>query len=256
MKKIFPNCEGERISRSRRSGLRRAISVLAPILSIALEWLARAQTNVSIELREALDDTNLVWSTSEPVAWGRQLAETHDGTDAAEGGPLRAGIVAVMTRLSTSVVGPGRLSFWWKLEDAECFQLSLQVGTDPLATIGPWNSGATNWEAQTVAIPAGAQELKWVFQTFCGCDSPSGRAWLDEVKYTPAPALAIPNQKGDSLTIEVTGRAGIGVQAEFSTDLVSWAPLPLAQLTLEDGRSVLQVPKPDFNAFYRVVTVP
>jgi len=96
----------------------------------------------------------------------------------------------------------------------------------------------------------------WVVQTFCGCDSPSGRAWLDEVKYTPAPALAIPNQKGDSLTIEVTGPADKSVQAEFSTDLVSWVPLPLAQLTLEDGRSVLQVPKPDSNAFYRVVTVP
>ena len=253
---ILSNSEAKGISWSRRLLSWGSIAVLSSILGVTLDWSSFAQTNATLELGDALDDTNLVWSTSEPVVWTRQVAETHDGNAAAEGGPLQAGIVGVMTRLSTSVVGPGRLSFWWKLEDAECFQLSLQVGTDPLATIGPWNSGATNWEAQTVAIPAGAQELKWVFQTFCGCDSPSGRAWLDEVKYTPAPALAIPNQKGDSLTIEVTGRAGIGVQAEFSTDLVSWAPLPLAQLTLEDGRGVLQVPKPDSKAFYRVVTVP
>ena len=165
-KMMLSNSAAKGIPRSRRRLFWCPIPVLSSILGLALEWSASAQTNATLELGEALDDTNLVWSASEPVAWGRQRAETHDGTDAAEGGPLRAGIVAVMTRLSTSVVGPGRLSFWWKLEDAECFQLILQVGIDQLATIGPWISGATNWEAQTVTIPAGAQDLKWVFQTF------------------------------------------------------------------------------------------
>jgi len=207
-------------------------------------------------LREALDDTNQVWNTSGTRPWRLQFAETHDGADAAEGGPLQAGIVGEANSISTRVVGPGQLSFWWKLEDAECFQLSLQLGAGPLATIGPWNSGATNWESQTVTIPAGAQDLKWVFQTFCGCDSPSGRAWLDEVEYTPAPALTIPNQKGDALTLEVTGPMGTNVQAEISTNLLSWTPLASPRLTLANGRGVLQVPKPDSKAFYRVVIVP
>jgi len=206
-------------------------------------------------LREALDDPNLVWNTSGTRAWSLQFDESHDGLDAAEGGPLQAGIIADQDSITTSVTGPGTLSFWWRLEDAECFELSFQVGTDRLATIGPWITGATNWESQTVRIPAGAQDLKWVFQTFCGDGSPPGRAWLDEVKYTPAPALAIPKQTAESLTIEVTGSAGTRVQAEFSTDLVSWAPVPLPQLTLEDGRGVLQVPKSGSKAFFRMVTV-
>src|SRR5438477_298572 len=106
----------------------RATSVLSAILGIALEWLARAQTNVSVELREALDDTNLVWTTSGTRPWSLQFAETHDGADAAEGGPLQAGIIAEANSISSGVIGPGTLSFWWKLENAECFELSLSVG--------------------------------------------------------------------------------------------------------------------------------
>jgi len=208
-------------------------------------------------LREALDDTNLVWTTSGTRPWRLQFAETHDGADAAEGGPLQAGLIAEANSISTGVIGPGTLSFWWKLENGECFELSFSVGTNRLATIGPWTSESTNWVSQTVRIPSGSQNVSWRFQTFCDDGSPPGRAWLDEVKYTPdAPALAVLSQNADSLSIEVTGPMGTRVQAEISTNLHSWTPLPSPRVTLANGRGVLQVPKSDSNAFYRVVTVP
>jgi len=257
MKKIFQNCEGEGISRSCRLRLRGAIPVLSTILALSLESHAHAQTNASLQLREALDDTNLVWSTSGTAAWGLQFDETHDGADAAQGGPLQAGVVGVVSGIGTSVIGPGTLSFWWKIEDTNCFELNFSVGTNGVATNGPWPSGSTNWEQQIFRIPPGSQNLTWVFQTMCGDGSPPGSAWLDEVKYIPdGPALAVLSHNSDSLSVEVTGSAGIRVQAEFSMDLLSWAPFPLAQLTLEDGRGVLQVPKSGSKAFYRVITVP
>ena len=257
MKKSFPKCEAGRISRSRRRELRGAVSVLSAILGIASEWPACAQTNVSIELREALDDPNLVWNTSGTGPWRLQFDESHDGADAAEGGPLQAGIIAEQNSITTSVLGPGTLSFWWRLEDAECFELSFQVGIDRLATIGPWTSESTNWVSQTVRIPSGSHNLTWRFQTFCGDGSPPGRAWLDEVKYTPAaPVLAVLSHNADSLSVEVIGPMGTTVQAEISTNLLSWAPLASPRVTLANGRGVLQVPKSDSKAFYRVVTVP
>ena|SRR5437867_925935 len=258
VKRILSDFAADRIAGPRRLGLKGAISVLSAMFGLTLAWRASAQTNVSLELREALDDTNLVWATSGTRPWRLQFAESHDSVDAAEGGPLQAGIIEEQNGITTSVTGPGRLSFWWKLEDTTCFQLSLLVGTNHLATIGGWTaSGPTNWMPQVFTIPPGSQNLTWRFQTLCGDGSSPGRAWLDEVQYTPdAPVLAVLSHNSESLTVEVIGSAGTRVQAEVSTDLVSWAPLPLTQLTLEDGRGVLQAPKSGSKAFYRMVTVP
>src|SRR5690349_16525533 len=128
--------------------------------------------------------------------------------------------------------------------------MSLRAGTNELASIDPSTMGATNWELQTVSIPSGPQDLTWVFNTMCGDGSPPGRAWLDEVDFMPDKhALGVPRETGEGLTLEVTGSSGTRVQAEISTNLLEWAPIPAAQVTLENGRGVLQIPKPDSSAF-------
>jgi hypothetical protein len=259
LNKIASVCGTEGTSRRGWFRAGNSVRAVSAIVAIALGWHAWAQTNDSLELGEALDDTNLVWSTSTSGIhpWRAQFAETHDEMDAAEGGPLQAGIIGELNSLTTTVAGPGTLSFWWKLEDTTCFQLSLLVGTNVLASLDPWIPGPTNWEQRVVRIPPGSQNLKWLFATFCGDGSPPGRAWLDEVKYTSeALALAVLSHRNDSLTIEVTGPTGTRVQAEFSTDLIHWAPLPSGQLTLVNGRGALQAPKSDSQAFYRVATRP
>ena len=184
------------------------IAVLSMILGITLEWHAQADTNLPLELREALDDTNLVWTTSNTIdpCWRLQCTETHDGVDAAECG-LQAGVVGALSSIATSVLGPGELSFWWKTEDTNCFELSFSVGTNVVARNGPETSGSTNWEQQVFTIPPGPQNLTWLFQTWCGDGSPLGRAWLDEVKYmTERPALAVLAHNSGSLTVEVARR--------------------------------------------------
>jgi hypothetical protein len=151
-------------------------------------------------LREALDDTNLVWSTWSIFGngvWKLQFAVTHDGVDAAQSGPLQAGIWAGRSSLATTVRGPGTLRFWWKLEDTTCFQLSFFVGTDFLTQNGPWGVGAADWEQRVFRIPSGPQNLEWVFETLCGDGSPPGSAWLDEVQYTPDQPPLITRQPED-----------------------------------------------------------
>src|SRR6266542_2804252 len=109
--------------------MRGGISVLSAILGILLERRACAQTNGSFELSEALDDTNLVWSIGGAGAWRLQFAQTHDGADAAEGGPLQAGAIGEVSRIDTIVIGPGTISFWWKMEDTNCFEFNFSVST-------------------------------------------------------------------------------------------------------------------------------
>ena len=71
---ILSNSEAKGISWSRWPLSWASIAVLSSILGVTLDWSSFAQTNATLELGEALDDTNLVWSTSEPVVWARQLA--------------------------------------------------------------------------------------------------------------------------------------------------------------------------------------
>src|SRR6266536_2065943 len=113
MNDIVSNGQTEEMSRPPRHRERSVIAVLSMILGITLEWHAQADTNLPLELREALDDTNLVWTTSNTIdpCWRLQFSETHDGVDAAECG-LQAGVVGALSSIATSVLGPGELSFW------------------------------------------------------------------------------------------------------------------------------------------------
>ena len=65
-----------------------------------------------ISLPEALDATNLIWTTTGSPAWEGHYSISHDGLDAA-----RSGIIAdsATTSLQTTVNGPGLLTFWWRV---------------------------------------------------------------------------------------------------------------------------------------------
>src|SRR5204862_7921627 len=169
-------------------------------------------------------------------SWKAQTAMTHDGTDAAEGGPLQAGVVGEVNRISTQVEGPGALSFWWRLEDARCFQFSFLVGSAQRARLGPSGFGSTDWQQQTVSIPAGTQDLRWVFTTMCGDGSSPGRAWLDEVTYRRdgALTLAIGIPDENTVTIQVSGLPGTRFNLQVSTDLRSWESAGVPETTLPD----------------------
>src|SRR5437667_6209865 len=65
-------------------------------------------------LREALDHPGLVFQNWNGD-WNWQTNVTHDGVDAAQSRPVQSGIVADGTAVTTKVVGPGTLSFWWRV---------------------------------------------------------------------------------------------------------------------------------------------
>src|SRR6186713_2097858 len=84
-----------------------------------------------ITLEEALDGSGLTWQTDD--TWeGVETASARDGVDAARAGynassPLRT--------LSTTVTGPGVLSFWWQMSsDDDEWTIELFVdGARPVA---------------------------------------------------------------------------------------------------------------------------
>lgn len=134
-------------------------------------------------LGTAVDTTRIVWTTGGDAAWFPQQVVTHDGVDAAESGNVVDGGVS---SLETTVVGPGTLTFWWKVDseayyDRLEFYLNGVLQTGDLAPI----SGSVDWQQRSLVIPEGEQALRWVYRKDESVSEGADTGWLDEVVYTP-----------------------------------------------------------------------
>ncbi|MBI4663004.1 MAG: immunoglobulin domain-containing protein [Verrucomicrobia bacterium] len=103
---------------------------------------------------------------------------THDGEDAAESGDLSH---SQDSWIETSVVGPGFLSFWWKVSSQRnADALRFSIGGTELNRI----SGAVDWQQRRVSIPPGCQTIRWTYVKDGETDEGEDRGWLDEVAFT------------------------------------------------------------------------
>ena len=135
---------------------------------------------ISISLTDALDATNLIWTTGGSVSsWSGQTVVRHDGVDAAESGPAAD---SQYSFVKTTVTGPGVVSFWWKVssEATRDFLRFMLNGLDQFTI-----SGEVEWEFRTFNVPSGPQELQWRYSKNSSLASGQDRGWVDQVVYTP-----------------------------------------------------------------------
>jgi hypothetical protein len=83
--------------------------------------------------------------------------------------------------LQTTVTGPGRLTFWWKVSSELNFDwLEFNMGYDTNAI-----SGEKDWQRQVVPVAPGLQTLTWRYSkdkdTSLGADA----GWVDNVTFEP-----------------------------------------------------------------------
>ena len=194
---------------SAQAGLYRAVVSNAWGMATSAVAVLTVLTNFEpIPLAEALDTSNLVWSTTGSPAWEGHYATTHDGLDAA-----RSGIIAdgATSSLQTTVNGPGVLSFWWKISsETNADFLTLFFNTAQQARF----SGGVDWELRTFNVPLGSQVVKWAYTKNTAAFAGQDRAWIDQVTFTPQP-LSITSQptnwtvnSGSTVTFAV-GAAGV-----------------------------------------------
>src|SRR6185436_7202200 len=91
------------------------------------------------EFSVALNATNLPWVSFGDTTWFVQSDVTHDGISAARSGNLTN---LQSSTLRTVLLGPGPLSFWWKLASLVGSVLSLNVDGVEVASVG----GAIDWQ--------------------------------------------------------------------------------------------------------------
>ena len=215
-------------------------------------------------LREALDDPGLVFQ-SRNGDWEWQTNATHDGVDAAQSRPVQSGIVADGTAVTTKVVGPGTLSFWWRvtvisdLSTNPDVVLALSVdGGSRVAVSEEGFRDTERWDQVVADIAPGQHTITWSLGTLWGCTDPArGIAWLDQVEFrTTRPIITrfAPRTGDGGCHLEYQGPPGARLTPQSSTDLVSWKSLGGSVVVVPpSGRAEMDLPDSAMQrAFYRL----
>jgi len=135
----------------------------------------------ALGIGQAVEQPRRTWMTDGEATWTAVAEGAHDGVDAARSGTVGGGDYGEST-LSAVFVGPGDLSFWWKIEtgDAVC---GVDVLVNGVAA-EPYLAAATDWTQTMLALPAGEHTVVWSFWSD-GSDE-TAAAWLDQMAYSSA----------------------------------------------------------------------
>ena len=199
-----------------------------------------------LTLGEALDAPQLTWSSGGDAPWRGELSTTHDGADAAQSGTISD---SQETWVETSVVGPGSLSFWWKVSSESGYDyLEFYTNSVRVTRI----SGEVDWEQQSCTLWTGTQVLRWRYMKDSSSSDGQDRSWLDQVSFAPVSARPIIlvndgsfGMSSNRFGFNVTGTASQVVIVEGSTNLSTWLPL----LTNTLGSGPLYFSDPATSAF-------
>ena len=170
-----------------------------------------------------LNNPNLSWITWGNAQWFGETTVTHDGISAAQSGHINDN---QDSWLGTSVAGPGRLSFWWRVSSEPNFDfLQFYINGDLEANS---LSGEIDWQQQTFNVPAGTNTLRWRYVKDQNVSDGADAGWLDQVTYSPGVWLELLGPPvGGQAQLLLHAIPGKPYEIQFSTNLLNWNQLLL-----------------------------
>ena len=190
---------------------------------------AALTVNLPVTLAEALDATDLVWTSGGAAGWSGETGTTHDGIDAAASGVIDD---SQESWVETTVTGPGVLTFWWKVSSEASFDL-LRFARNGAEQFNI--SGEVGWQQRNVSIPSGDQTLRWRYTKDSSEGFGTDQGWLDQVVFTPQTLAVALDNSGLSWT--TGGGASWSYQTSVTHDGVDAAA---SGTVLDDQFSLLQ----------------
>ena len=150
--------------------------------------VATLDFHADASIPEAVDAPELLFwqNPGNPKDWFVATDKTHKGTTSAKSGAITHN---QLTTLNATVVGPGTLSFWWKV--------SSENNYDYLWCAHSWNTttnaicGDKDWAQIELQVPEGSQTISWIYRKDGSASNGSDCGWLDEVKWRPDSAVPI-----------------------------------------------------------------
>jgi len=144
-----------------------------------------AKVTTFYPLGDAVDATNLNWTSSGNAQWFGETNVTHDGVDAAQSG----GIGALQETILQTTFGtnwPGRYTFWWKVSSEQDFDfLEFRINGIVQTNI----SGEVNWQRVSIPVAAGTNVLQWRYSKDASFDDGLDAGWLDQFAYIADPPV-------------------------------------------------------------------
>jgi len=233
-------------------------------------------TNEAVEavfgfpLGTALDDTNLVWTTSGGAPWYGQAETSHDGIGAAQSGPIVAlwngtQFVGNQTVLQTVADIPQTmlLSFWWNVScrppnPYSTNGLSFAIDGVTLASI---SGEAVGWQPVQTNLVAGRHTLTWTYAKG-PVDVPDSTpfadaAWVDQFSLVStnlqiqSPILSILKTTTNSVVIFWAPATGFVLQQTPALGQPAWVNVTNPVNLVNSMDQVVITPAPT-NQFYRL----
>ena len=152
-----------------------------------------------------VNDGSMPWVPTSWVPYTDWGWDTHDGVDAARSGIIGMPAPGGSSSFSTTVVGPGTVSFWWKAVTGYVFNdswrelgsLSFSVDSSVQRSL-TFTNNQGGWTQETVSLGVGSHLLTWTHEQWNnpeGVPGMIGGAWVDQVIL---PAGPTPRQMFDS----------------------------------------------------------
>jgi hypothetical protein len=174
-----------------------------PYTAALRQWLSGYQIAA---LGQAVDNTGFSWTSG-----GNGLFFSQSSTATYGGSALQSPAIGnnQSAFLSTTVNGPGTLSFYWKVSSEQNYDfLGVYLDDVRQAQI----SGEVNWTKVSLSIPAGSHTIRWTYAkdnlTKAGLDA----GWVDRVEY--GQAAVTPTTGLWAIDAEVNGQPGRGFTIE------------------------------------------
>jgi Zn-dependent metalloprotease len=130
-------------------------------------------------LGDAVDNTDLTWTTGGNADFFYQTSQSTNDGDAAEGGNIDNN---QETWMETTVTGPGTFTFYWKVSSESSYDYLEFWDNSTLVTR---ISGSTSWAQVTRSVGSGTHTLKFRYDKDYSVSSGSDTGWIDYVTWTP-----------------------------------------------------------------------
>ncbi len=147
------------------------------------------QVAYEIAIPYAVEAEALPWATGGNAPWIGQFMVSTDGVDSAQS-TIHGN--SQQSWMETTVVGPGSLSFYWKVscEDAPADNYDyLAVIVDGVEQFRI--DGEVDWEQRSVALTGGSHTVRWLYRKDASQSLGSDCGWVDQVTYDMGIPVAV-----------------------------------------------------------------
>jgi hypothetical protein len=144
------------------------------------------------DLAEALDNYSIDFSTYGNALWYRQTAVSYYDGDAAQSGAISD---LGESWLISTVTGPGRLTFWWKVSCEPEYDI---LGVGIFGTLLTYITGEVDWTQRSVEVPPGTYPVSLGYLKDGSTAGGADAGWVDRMEW--APGAPVPNASlGDAV---------------------------------------------------------